>query len=153
MSKFKNWLKKAGQKVPELIEVGDNLVKGNVFSAITDVVSILKGKETPEAQELLNEFKSQSMQFELEAFELESKDRFNARDLYKQDNLIQKVLATVFTLAYFGISYVLINHFFTDESKLADYELGFLSTLFGAMSSKVNTIIDFFFGGSVKSEK
>ena len=87
---------------------------------------------------------------DLEAFALEVQDRESARKLFINDALIQKVLAVVFTFAYFIITKILIDHFFGDEPPLKDYELGFLSSLFGAMSAKVNTIIDFFFGGSVK---
>lgn len=102
----------------------------------------LTPEEKVEAQELA--------ELDLQAFELEVEDRKSGRELYKIDSIIQKVLAIVFTVAYFAVTYSLINHFFGNTDKLEDYELGFLSTLFGAMSAKVNTIIDFFFGGSVK---
>ena len=38
-------------------------------------------------------------------------------------------------------------------SKIFFYKIGFISTVFGAMSAKVNTIVDFFFGGSSKQNK
>lgn len=90
---------------------------------------------------------------EKEAFNKEVEDRKDARSLYKDDALIQKVLATLFTVAYFGITYVMFQHFVTGELDLGEFEISFISTIFGAMSSKVNTIIDFFFGGSSKKEK
>tara|TARA_R110000823_G_scaffold311408_1_gene436900 strand:- start:195 stop:518 length:324 start_codon:yes stop_codon:yes gene_type:complete len=61
---------------------------------------------------------------------------------------IQKVLATLFTVAYFGISFVMFNHFILGDINLGEFEISFISTIFGAMSAKVNTIVDFFFGGS-----
>ena len=36
----------------------------------------------------------------------------------------------------------------TKTIDLGEFEISFISTIFGAMSAKVNTIIDFFFGGS-----
>ena len=45
-----------------------------------------------------------------------------------------------------------MNQQYAKDLELSDYEIGFISTVFGAMSSKVNTIIDFFFGGSSKSK-
>ena len=39
------------------------------------------------------------------------------------------------------------------DINLGEFEISFISTLFGAMSAKVNTIIDFFFGGSAKKNK
>ena len=71
-----------------------------------------------------------------------------ARELYKDDAVIQKVLATLFTVAYFGISFVMFNHFILGDINLGEFEISFISTIFGAMSAKVNTIVDFFFGGS-----
>ena len=85
---------------------------------------------------------------EKEAFAKEVEDRKDARDLYKDDAIIQKVLATLFTVAYFGISFVMFNHFILGDINLGEFEISFISTIFGAMSAKVNTIVDFFFGGS-----
>lgn len=90
---------------------------------------------------------------EREAFNKEVEDRKDARSLYKDDALIQKLLAILFTAAYFGLSYVLFQYFILNELELSDYEIGFISTVFGAMSAKVNTIVDFFFGGSSKENK
>ncbi len=88
------------------------------------------------------------LEAEREAFAKEVEDRKDARSLYKDDALIQKVLATLFTAAYFGLTYIMFRYFVLNTIELSDYEIGFISTVFGAMSSKVNTIIDFFFGGS-----
>lgn len=85
---------------------------------------------------------------EREAFNAEVDDRKSARVMYQDDAIIQKILAALFTVAYFGLTYVMFNYFVLKEIVLGDYEIGFISTTFGAMSAKVNTIIDFFFGGS-----
>jgi hypothetical protein len=85
---------------------------------------------------------------EKEAFAKEVEDRKDARDLYKDDAIIQKILATLFTVAYFGISFVMFQHFVEGSIDMGEFEISFISTIFGAMSAKVNTIIDFFFGGS-----
>ena len=88
------------------------------------------------------------LEAEKEAFAKEVEDRKSARDLYKDDAIIQKVLAALFTVAYFGITFVMFNYFVTKAIDLGEFEISFISTIFGAMSAKVNTIIDFFFGGS-----
>lgn len=90
---------------------------------------------------------------EKDAFAKEVEDRKSARDMYKDDAFIQKVLAILFTVAYFGLTYVMFNYFVLNTIELSDYEIGFISTVFGAMSSKVNTIVDFFFGGSSGKDK
>jgi hypothetical protein len=90
---------------------------------------------------------------EKEAFAKEVEDRKSAREMYKDDAVIQKVLATLFTVAYFGITFVMFNYFVTKSLELGEFEISFISTIFGAMSAKVNTIIDFFFGGSSKKNE
>jgi len=90
---------------------------------------------------------------EKEAFAKEVEDRKSARDMYKDDAIIQKALAILFTVAYFSISFVMFNHFILGDINLGEFEISFISTIFGAMSAKVNTIVDFFFGGSSKQNE
>jgi len=106
-----------------------------------------------ERKELKIELKRILLEAEREAFNKEVEDRKDARSLYKSDALIQKILAALFTTAYFGLSYVMFKYFVMHDVVLSEYEIGFISTVFGAMSAKVNTIVDFFFGGSSKENK
>jgi len=139
-------LEKVKEYAPQVLDVvGDVLPDKGGLGIVKNIIQKDDSISPEHKVELLNAY-----QDDLKAFELEVEDRKSARQLYISDSLAQKVLAVVFTVAYFGVSYALLNHFFNDAGKLEDYELGFLSTLFGAMSSKVNTIIDFFFGGSMK---
>ena len=39
------------------------------------------------------------------------------------------------------------------EINLGEFELSFISTIFGSMSAKVNTLVDFFFVGSSKKNE
>lgn len=103
-----------------------------------------------ERKELKIELKRILLEAEREAFAKEVEDRKDARSLYKSDALIQKILATLFTAAYFSLTYIMFKYFVLHDVELSEYEIGFISTVFGAMSAKVNTIIDFFFGGSSK---
>ena len=132
-----------------------NLV-GGLFGKVLDNAEgildkvITTDKERNEAKLAL---KSIMLEAEREAFAKEVEDRKSARDMYKDDAIIQKVLATLFTVAYFGITFVMFNYFVTKSIDLGEFEISFISTIFGAMSAKVNTIIDFFFGGSSKKNE
>jgi hypothetical protein len=132
-----------------------NLV-GGLFGKIVDNAEgildkvITTDKERDEAKLAL---KKLLLDAEREAFAKEVEDRKSARDMYKDDAIIQKVLATLFTVAYFGITFVMFNYFVTKSLELGEFEISFISTIFGAMSAKVNTIIDFFFGGSSKKNE
>ena len=93
------------------------------------------------------------LEAEAEAFAKEVEDRKSARDMYKDAALIQKILATLFTAAYFGLSFMMFRYFVIGDINMGEFEISFVSTIFGAMSAKVNTVVDFFFGGSSKKNE
>jgi len=125
-----------------------NIIKSLVGQASTIIDEVVTTDE--ERIQLKQQFEKVVKNHEKDMFALEVKDRESARAIYKDDSLIQKILATIFTIAYFFLSYTMFKYFVLNTLELSDYEIGFISTVFGAMSSKVNTIIDFFFGGSSK---
>lgn len=132
-----------------------NKLLGGLFGKVVDnaegiLDEIITTDEEREKAKL--EFKRLLLDAEQEAFSKEVEDRKSARVMYQDDAIIQKVLATLFTGAYFGLTYIMFRYFVQNSITLSDYEIGFISTVFGAMSAKVNTIIDFFFGGSTKNK-
>ena len=132
-----------------------NLV-GGLFGKIVDNAEgildkvITTDKERDEAKLAL---KTLLLEAEKEAFAKEVEDRKSARDMYKDDALIQKILATLFTAAYFGLSFMMFRYFVMGDIEMGEFEISFISTIFGAMSAKVNTVVDFFFGGSSKKNE
>ena len=133
----------------------NNLLGGIFGKVVENASSILDEVITTdeERDKAKLELEKVLLSAEREAFAQEVEDRRDARSLYKDDAIIQKLLALLFTGAYFGLSYVLFQYFVLNELELSDYEIGFISTVFGAMSAKVNTIVDFFFGGSSQDKK
>ena len=129
---------------------------GGLFGKVVDNAEgildkvITTDKERDEAKLAL---KRLLLEAETEAFAKEVEDRKSARDMYKDDALIQKILATLFTVAYFGLSFMMFRFFLLGEMNLGEFEISFISTIFGAMSAKVNTVVDFFFGGSSKKNE
>ena len=132
-----------------------NLV-GGLFGKIVDNAEgildkvITTDKERDEAKLAI---KRVLLEAEKEAFAQEVEDRKSARDMYKDDALIQKILATLFTAAYFALSFIMFRFFMMGDIELGEFEISFISTIFGAMSAKVNTVVDFFFGGSSKKNE
>tara|TARA_B100001093_G_scaffold267951_2_gene256277 strand:- start:3474 stop:3866 length:393 start_codon:yes stop_codon:yes gene_type:complete len=125
-----------------------NIIKSLVGQASTIIDEVVTTDE--EREQLKQQFKKVVQNHEKDMFALEVQDRKSARTMFSDDSIIQKVLAIIFTCAYFFLSYTMFKYFVMNTLELSDYEIGFISTVFGAMSSKVNTIIDFFFGGSSK---
>jgi hypothetical protein len=141
---------KIGKEVaPELLEAASSILPDmGVLKTIGELIEDDKVLTQDEKNMLL-----ERLRLDIQAFQAEVDDRKSARKMYSKDNLAQKILASLFCVAYFVITGVLLHHFFNGQGVLEDYELGLVSTLFGAMSSKVNTIIDFFFGGSMQNDK
>ena len=133
----------------------NNLLGGILGKVVDNAEGILDKVITTdkERDEAKLQLRKVLLDAEKEAFAKEVEDRKSARDMYKDDAIIQKVLATLFTVAYFGITFVMFSYFVTKTIDLGEFEISFISTIFGAMSSKVNTIIDFFFGGSAKKQE
>ena len=132
-----------------------NLVGGLFNTVVENAEGILDkvittDKERDEAKLAL---KRLLLEAEQEAFKQEVEDRKSARDMYKDDAIIQKILATLFTIAYFGLSFMMFRYFVTGDLDMGEFEISFISTIFGAMSAKVNTVVDFFFGGSSKKNQ
>ena len=131
-------------------------VIGGLFSKVVDNAEgildkvITTDKERDEAKLALRRL---LLDAETEAFKQEVEDRKSAREMYKDDAFIQKVLATLFTAAYFGLSFMMFRFFVMKDIELGEFEISFISTIFGAMSAKVNTVVDFFFGGSSKKNQ
>ena len=129
---------------------------GGLFGKVVDNAEgildkvITTDKERDEAKLALRRL---LLDAETEAFKQEVEDRKSARDMYKDDAFIQKILATLFTVAYFALSFVMFRFFMIGDIELGEFEISFISTIFGAMSAKVNTVVDFFFGGSSKKNE
>ena len=129
---------------------------GGLFGKVVDNAEgildkvITTDKERDEAKLALRRL---LLEAEQEAFKQEVEDRKSARDMYKDDALIQKILATLFTVAYFGLSFMMFRFFVLGDINMGEFEISFVSTIFGAMSAKVNTVVDFFFGGSSKKNE
>ena len=131
-------------KAPHILDVaGELLPDAGLLGAIGKMI---------EKSDLSPEEKAQAHVGLLKLYELEVEDRKSARFLYSTDGTVQKILATVFTIAYFLLSFVMFKYFIEEDISLGEFEISFISTIFGAMSAKVHTVVDFFFGGSAKKE-
>ena len=153
-TKFGQFVNKAKDILPEIANVGLSVVSGNYVGAIKEVGSMLsKNKDKSEAiKSLSNEFEMYKMEFEKEAFALELEDRKSARKMYIDDSLIQKIFAIIFLLGYGGLSWFMLD-ILMNNSEMPQLAETMITMIWTGTSAKLNTIIDFFFGGSVKEEK
>jgi hypothetical protein len=107
-----------------------------------------------EKAELKRELDLQIRDFAMKEYEAQAKDRQSARQMYMKDSGLQKTYAIIFLIGYLTITGFLIYAIFFSEvfRDMANWEVALISTIFTAMSTKVNTITDFLFGGSKQAD-
>lgn len=110
-------------------------------------------EEKAEFQLKLMEAEMSMKRLEMDAEMEYTKDRQSAREMYMKDSSLQKVFAIVFLVFYCVISLGMIAMiismaFFKAEISLPDWGVMLITSVFTGMSVKVNTIVDFLFGGS-----
>jgi hypothetical protein len=125
-----------------------------IINSVTDGVDKFVTTDA-EKQELELKKKEAELAFKRLELEVEQKlieDRAGAREMYQKDSSLQKVFAIVFLVGYLAITGLMLYMVFTwvGEAKLEipAWGVSLISSLFTAMSTKVNTIVDFLFGGS-----
>lgn len=93
--------------------------------------------------------KEDKREFFKELYKMEAEEKANARTMYGTDSSMQKVYAITFLIAYLALTawliYAIING---SIEQVNQFETGLIGSIWGAMTSKVNTITDFFFGAS-----
>lgn len=145
-----NFIKKVAGVFPEAINIGTQLATGNIVGAISGISGLLKEKAVKDehAATLLAEFELNKMDWQLEVYTKEVEDREGARVLYKDDSSMQKLFAILFLVAYITLSWWLLK-ILMGNSEIPDLAETMITMIWTGTSTKLNTIIDFFFGGSV----
>lgn len=128
---------------------------GSLVEGVGDTID--KFVETPDdkakAELAKQEFRLKLKQFEMDAQQAIYEDRQSARNMYMKDSSLQKIAAVMFLVGYFSITGFMMYFLFSNIFDLAQLDIpawgvSLIGTVFGAMSAKVNTIVDFLFGGS-----
>lgn len=83
-----------------------------------------------------------------EVLKMVIQDRQSAREMYMNDSGLQKVFAIFFLAIWAGLLYLLMRHFVFQTIALAEWQIAFINTVWGGVSMKLGTIVDFLFGGS-----
>jgi hypothetical protein len=148
---FGKFIGKVGSVLPEVGEVALSVVGGNYVGAVAKVGGMIKkaAVKNEEAKELLKEFEMFKMTYEKECFALEAADRDSARKLYSDDSLIQKLFSVIFLLGYGGLCWYMLE-IIQGKSDQSELFKTMITMIFTGTSAKLNTIVDFFLGGSVK---
>jgi len=141
-AKFLNKIKDSGL---DIADIAITAITDSPKEALSKALNLVKG--TKFEKEL--EDNKASFEDELKAFELEVEDRKDARELYKSDDVIQKVFSVVFLIGYGFLCWFMLD-ILRGESNESELFKTMVTMIFTGTSTKLGTIIDFFFGGSVK---
>jgi hypothetical protein len=93
--------------------------------------------------------KEEKLQGKMELFKMAVGDRDSARKMYANDSWLQKTFAIFFLIAWCGLTALMLNYFIFDNIQLKDWQIAFISSINGGISTKLSTIIDFLFGGAI----
>jgi hypothetical protein len=91
----------------------------------------------------------EKLQGKMELFKMAVTDRDSARDMYSKDSWLQKVFALFFLLAWIALTTLMLIYFVFQAIQLQDWQIAFISSINGGISTKLSTIIDFLFGGAI----
>lgn len=91
----------------------------------------------------------EKLQGKMELFRMAVADRSSAREMYQQDSWLQKTFALFFLGAWCALTAVMLNYFIFRTINLEDWQIAFVSSINGGISTKLSTIIDFLFGGAI----
>ncbi len=113
-------------------------------------------KDVLEGIDSLTTSKEEKEELKLKAMNIYIDDVKNARTMYMTDSWLQKVFAMVFLIAYILLTSLLVWGLWVyvkDGSVDApEWVVAFISSLWGGLSAKLNTIVDFLFGSSKGSQ-
>ncbi len=118
------------------------------------IISAGAAETLREGTKLIDEIfttKEEKLQGKMELFKMAVADRDSARTMYANDSWLQKMFAIFFLVAWFGLTFVMLNYFVFQTIDLQDWQIAFISSINGGISTKLSTIIDFLFGGSVSA--
>lgn len=109
-----------------------------------------KPEDRLKVQQALAEADLAVKKLQMDAMMAQLQDVQGARELYGKDNGVQKALAILFTVAFFGFMGFIL--WFMKDGNLTNDQSNLIFTMFGAISGIMVTVIGFYFGSSSGSQ-
>lgn len=113
-------------------------------------------KEVFEGIDSLTTSTAEKEELKLKAMNMYMDDMKSARTMYMTDSWLQKVFAMVFLISYISLTALLVWGLWVyvknGSVDAPEWVVAFISSLWGGLSAKLNTIVDFLFGSSKGSQ-
>ena len=120
----------------------------------SEVARFIETSATPEQllglKRLDNEFAAKMRELDIDVFELEVRDRQNAREMFRIAIWPQIVLSALFIIGYFLVLAVIVVH---HDINISERMLGILNTVLGVLTAAIPMILQFWFGSSTGSKE
>jgi uncharacterized membrane protein len=128
-----------------------DLLGGQATNIITGIGETAKKFITTDQDRMAFELEQQKWEFEFKKLAMTAEQKYfedtmSARDMYKADSSIQKILSLLFTVSFFGFMVFLL--FMLQNTTLPPAQENLIFTMFGAISGIMVTIVGFYFGSS-----
>ena len=130
--------------ITDLIGGGASKIVDSVVSGVDKFVTSDEDRQKLELLKSQAKFELEKLNFAAETERL--KDVQSARSMYATDNMIQKILALLFTISFFGFMIFLLV--WMQNVNLEQSQENLIYAMFGAVSGIMVTIIGFYFGSS-----
>jgi len=124
----------------KIIAGSEKGIIADVFEGIDSLTTTTKEKE----------------ELKLQTVKMYINDRLSARQMFMDDSGLQKLFAITFLVFYLALTGIMVWIVFKmayNNLDLETWAITLISTIWGGMSAKVNTITDFLFGSSKGSQE
>ena len=134
-----------------------DLIGGSGAKIIDSITSGVKKFITTDQDRMAFDLEVQKIQIEFTKMQMEAEEKRledvkNARDMYDKDNSMQKLFSIVFLTGYILLTafmlWMIVGWVGGNKIVVPDWCVALISTIYGTISTKISTIIDFFFGSS-----
>ncbi len=139
--------------ITDLVSGGASKIVDSVVSGMDKFVTTDEDRQKLQMMKAEAELELKKLAFTAEGERL--KDVSDARAMYKTDNGLQKIFAMTFLVGYILLTifmlWMVTSWVGGQKIVVPDWGVALISTVYGQMSGKVSTIVDFLFGSSKSS--
>ena len=141
--------------ITDLVSGGASKIVDSVVSGVDKFVTTDEDRQKLQMMKAEAELELKKLAFTAEGERL--KDVSDARAMYKTDNGLQKIFAMTFLVGYIVLTcfmlWMVTSWVGGQKIVVPDWGVALISTVYGQMSAKVSTIVDFLFGSSKSSSE
>ncbi len=139
--------------ITDIIGGGGSKIVDSIIGGVDKFVTSDEDRQKLQMMKAEADLEIRKLVFDAEGKRLN--DVSDARAMYKHDNGLQKIFAMTFLVGYIVLTvfmlWMVTSWVGGQKIVVPDWGVALISTVYGQMSAKVSTIVDFLFGSSKSS--